>query len=152
VLNEKYSPVDSASGKHTITIWPSSTIVIAASMSNNGNASLATTKQNSKNLISSMVADEPQMQMATSALNSLTIKHNAMVQPIDKSLYDYFTTSLLYQPCAALSNSANSITTGLDTGNRTPTRCATLKAQGYLTNTSLATQADKALAKLHDTG
>ena len=50
-LNEQYSPIDSGRGKHTQTIAPSNTIVIASSVSNGGSESLQALEQDTEGLI-----------------------------------------------------------------------------------------------------
>jgi hydroxybutyrate-dimer hydrolase len=152
LLNEKFSPVDPTSGRHVVTITPAKTITIAASVSNGGGAALAAAEQDTQGLISGVVAGEPQAQVASTA--GLTVKRGAStVAATGKGLYDYFTTAALYQPCAALSTeagaAANLVTV---TAALAQARCATLAAQGYLTSTTLAAQAEEALGKLHEAG
>jgi hydroxybutyrate-dimer hydrolase len=156
-LNEKLGPVDTATSKHQVVVFPGSTIVIAASVSNGGGASLAAAEQDTQGLISGVVAGEPQVQLAPSALAGLTIKRGAnAVTAFGKPLYDYFTVAELYQPCAALSASANSYTSPVGAfqlnNARATARCASLNTLGYLTSTTTASQADEALAKLRAAG
>jgi hydroxybutyrate-dimer hydrolase len=151
VLNEKFGPVDSASSKHTVVFFPGSTIVIAASVSNGGGSSLAAAEQDTKGLISGVVAGEPQIQVSSAALTGVTVKRGAnAVAATGKPLYDYFTTAALYQPCAALSASANQISTVNNA--RATARCNSLKAAGLLTAIGITALADEALGKLHAAG
>jgi hydroxybutyrate-dimer hydrolase len=151
VLNEKYGPIDSASGKHTVTIFPGSTIVIAASVSNGAGSSLAAAEQDTKGLISGVVAGEPQVQVAPAALTGVTVKRGAnTVAATGKPLYDYFTIAALYQPCAALSTSANQISTVIN--SRATERCNSLKAANLLTANGISALADEALGKLRAAG
>jgi len=151
LLNEQFGKLDS-SGKHQITFWPGQVIVIAASVSNGGGASLAAAEQDTKGLISGVVAGEPQVQMSPSALTGVTIKRGAnAVAAFGKPLFEYFTIANLYQPCAALSTSVNMINTTLVTATATA-RCNSLKAQGLLTASGTSALADEALGKLHAAG
>ncbi len=58
-LNEQYSPVDSATGKHTVTITSDNTIVIASSISNGGGESLQALEQDTEGLIDGLAVAEP---------------------------------------------------------------------------------------------
>jgi hydroxybutyrate-dimer hydrolase len=158
VLNQTYSPIDAASGRHTVTLQPGSTIVIAASVSNGGGAALAAAEQDTKGLISGVVAGEPQIQPSARAIQELSIvRGSTPVTSFGKPLYDYFTIANLYQPCAALSVEAASTSTGASlvtvSAAKSAARCAALAAQGYLTaSTTVAQQAEEALGKLHEAG
>jgi hydroxybutyrate-dimer hydrolase len=152
LLNEKYAPVDPTSGRHLVTITPAKTITIAASVSNGGGAALAAAEQDTQGLITGVVAGEPQVQLGSTA--GLTVKRGGnTVAATGKSLYDYFTTAALYQPCAALSTEAAAAASLVTVTTTTATnRCASLAALGLLTSTTLAAQAEEALAKLHAAG
>jgi hydroxybutyrate-dimer hydrolase len=152
LLNEKYGPIDPGSGRHVVSITPARTITIAASVSTGAGAALAAAEQDTQGLISGVVAGEPQAQVASTA--GLTVKRGtSTVAATGHGLYDYFTTAALYQPCAALSTeaaaAANLVTVNATTAQN---RCATLLAQGYLTSTTLAAQAEEALGHLHAAG
>jgi hydroxybutyrate-dimer hydrolase len=152
LLNESFSPVDPTSGRHIVSIAPARTITIAASVSNGGGAALAAAEQDTSGLISGVVVGEPQAQVASTV--GLTVKRGSTtVAAAGKGLYDYFSTAALYQPCAALSTEA-AAAANLVTVNATfaTNRCATLAAQGFLTSTTTATQAEEALGKLHAAG
>jgi len=61
-LNEEYAPVHAASGKHTRTIKPDNTIVIASSISNGGAESLQALEQDDEGLIDGLMVTEPNAQ------------------------------------------------------------------------------------------
>ena len=175
-LNEEYSPIDAASGKHTRTITSANTIVISSSISNGGGESLQALEQDTEGLIDGVAVAEPNAQ--PTSMTGVTVNFaGAAVANAGKPLIDYFTYRMLYEPCAALSTSAeaNGIRPGwigAGTASVTPpppalppnqvagveleviatNRCTSLKNHGLITGGTLAEQANAALAKMSDYG
>lgn len=154
VLNERYGALNS-NQQRLQTITPDNTLVIASSVSNGGGAALAAAEQDTQNLIDGVAVSEPNAQPGSNT--SLTIKQGSQtISTHSKPLADYFSYANLYQPCAVLSPQA-----GLSLApNFWPVaftqiaqnRCAALATKGLLSSTTLSTQADEALAKLHAYG
>ena len=170
-INEQYSPIDSGSGKHTVTIGPSNTIVIASSVSNGGAESLAAAEQDTENLIDGVAVGEPTAQPGS--MTGVTVNFaGAGVPNAGKPLIDYFTYRILYEPCAAISanaQAANGTRPGWFGGGTAPgallgvvggvdltviaaNRCQSLADKGLITGSGTAAQADAALAKLQSYG
>jgi hydroxybutyrate-dimer hydrolase len=124
-------------------------------VSNGGGAALAAAEQDTEGLIDGVTVSEPNAQPG--ANTGLTIQQGAAtVATHSKPLIDYFTYTNVYQPCAALSAQASqalaaafwpaAFTTAAQN------RCAALATRGLVTGTTLAQQADAALAKLNAYG
>ena len=155
VLNQAYGTPQGDAGNAPVTrkYHAGQILTIAASVSNGGGAAVAAAEQDTQHWVSGVVAGEPQVQVATTA----TIQRGGTtVAASAKSLYDYTTTAALYQACAALSSqvSDTSGVIALFGGDTTAAqnRCATLKAKGLLTATTLSAQEDEALTKLNQAG
>jgi hydroxybutyrate-dimer hydrolase len=155
VLNQTYGTPQSDAGNATISrkYHPGQILTIAASVSNGGGASVAAAEQDTQHWVSGVVAGEPQVQVSSTS----TIQRGGTnVAASAKSLYDYTTIAAIYQACAALSTQVSD-TNGVialfagDTA-AAQNRCATLKAKGLLTATTLSAQEDEALAKLNQAG
>lgn len=155
LINDKYGTpgADGASKLANVAV-PGKVTVIASSASNGAGAALLAAEQDTLGLISGVAVSEPQIQPASVA--GLSIQQGAAVQPaIGKTLVDYFTAANLYQPCAAQSaalagaNSAFGTATVAAFGNA---RCTALAAKGLISGTTLADQANDALAKLRANG
>jgi len=171
-LNEEYAPIDQASGKHTRTITPGNTIVIASSISNGGGESLQALEQDPEGLIDGLAVTEPNVQPHDMA--GVTVNFaGAAVPNAGKPLIDYFTYRMLYEPCAAISAAAQAPSGGrpgwlgagtAPQGNGTTqvggveletiasNRCQSLVDKGLIAGATTAAQADAALAKLADYG
>jgi hydroxybutyrate-dimer hydrolase len=176
-LNEEYAPVDTASGKHTRTITPANTIVIASSISNGGGESLQALEQDPEGLIDGLAVTEPNAQPRD--MTGVTVNFNGAAVPnAGKPLIDYFTYRMIYEPCAAISTSAeapNGIRPGwvgkgtapLPPSDPTPLanqvagvelqviatqRCQSLVDKGLLSGATALEQADAALAKMQAYG
>lgn len=167
-LNEEYAPVDAASSKHTRTLRPDNTIVIASSISNGGGESLQALEQDTDGLIDGLMVTEPNAQPRD--LAGVTVSFGgAAVAVAGKPLIDYFTYRMIYEPCAAISAGAqapsgvrpgwlgagtaplgNALTqvAGVELQVIAANRCQSLKDKGLITGTTTAEQADAALAKL----
>jgi hydroxybutyrate-dimer hydrolase len=155
VLNQKFGTPQSDAGNAAIArkYHPGQILTIAASVSNGGGASVAAAEQDTQHWVSGVVAGEPQVQVAST---SNIQRGGTNVAASAKSLYDYTTIAALYQACAALSTQVSDTSTviALFAGDTTgaQNRCATLKAKGLLTATTLSAQEDEALAKLNQAG
>jgi hydroxybutyrate-dimer hydrolase len=170
-LNEEYAPIDATSGKHQRTITPANTIVIASSISNGGAESLQALEQDPEGLIDGLAVTEPNAQPRD--MTGVTVNvGGAAVPNVGKPLIDYFTYRMLYEPCAALSTSAqapNGIRPGwVGTGTATvnlvasvdlatiaANRCQSLVDNNLITvavGATILEQADAALAKMQAYG
>jgi hydroxybutyrate-dimer hydrolase len=154
VLNQTFGTAQS-DGSRLRLFHPGQIVTIAASVSNGGGAALAAAEQDTQGYITGVVAGEPQVQVASTAV----IKRGATtVAASARPLYDYDTAAQLFQPCAGLSSSASDTASlialygGANGAAGGTNRCAALHALGYLAATDAAGQADEALAKLHQAG
>jgi hydroxybutyrate-dimer hydrolase len=149
-LNEELAP--KASGASTVKFKPDNTLVIASSVSNGGGAALMAAEADTENLIDGVAVGEPQIQPDGSAGASVRFG-NTTLTGIGRPLLDYTAQAMLYQPCAALASSL-AAAPGAAFVNATAGagRCASLAAKGLLTSTTLATQADEALARVRAAG
>ncbi|MCV2371064.1 D-(-)-3-hydroxybutyrate oligomer hydrolase [Roseateles oligotrophus] len=153
VLNEKYgTDIPAQPGKKEVVITPAKTIVIASSVSNGGGAALAAAEQDTEGLIDGVAVTEPMAQPG--ANTGLTIKQGsaAAVATHSKPLIDYFSYANIYQPCASASAQAGPQINLAPMAANVQNRCSALKARGLLAGTTLAEQADEALAKLNAYG
>jgi hydroxybutyrate-dimer hydrolase len=171
-LNQEYAPIDPASGKHTRTITPANTIVIASSISNGGAESLQALEQDPEGLIDGLAVTEPNAQPRD--MTGVTVRFDgAQVANAGKPLIDYFTYRMLYEPCAALSANATApggvrpgwfgfgtaplgnaftLVGGVELATIAANRCQSLADKGLITGATTAEQADAALAKLQAYG
>jgi hydroxybutyrate-dimer hydrolase len=175
-LNEEYAPVDPASGKHTRTITPANTIVIASSISNGGAESLQALEQDTEGLIDGLAVTEPNAQPHD--MTGVTVNFGGTAVPnAGKPLIDYFTYRMLYEPCAAISGNAqapNGVRPGWFGAGTDPAvppvsplltqvagvelktiatnRCQSLVDKGLISGATTAAQADAALAKMQAYG
>ncbi len=156
VLNEKYGePLGGGSNLRLVRFKPANTLVIASSISNGGGAALAAAEQDTKGLIDGVAVTEPNSQPGSNP--SLIIRQgSATVATHSKPLIDYFSYANIYQPCAALSSQAGlSLAPAFWPPAYTAAaenRCAALRARGLIAGTTLAAQADDALAKMNSYG
>jgi hydroxybutyrate-dimer hydrolase len=152
VLNEERG--DKNSDGTTIRVYRAdNTLVIASSVSNGGAAAIAAAEQDTEGLIDGVAVGEPVLELGP--VSGLTIKRGNAVQGSGRPLYDYFTLANLYQPCAALSTrAANSygIAAVLPVPAFATNRCTALKANGLLTKSTTADQAEEALDTLINAG
>jgi hydroxybutyrate-dimer hydrolase len=170
-LNEQYSPIDSGSGKHTVTIGAGNTTVIASSLANGGTASLQAAEQDTESLIDGVAVAEPNAQPGS--MSGVTVNFaGAAVPNAGKPLIDYFTYRIIYEPCASISTNAqaaNGIRPGWFGGGTAPgallgavggadlytiaaNRCQSLADKGLISGSGTAAQSDAALAKLQSYG
>ena len=101
-INEQFAPaVPERATKQRLFI-ASNTLVIAASVSNGGGASIQAAEGDTTGLIDAVVVREPQINPTVPA--GLTISARWRELPIDaigRPLYDYISLANLLQPCAA---------------------------------------------------
>jgi hydroxybutyrate-dimer hydrolase len=152
VLNEERGDAF-PSGGHFASFKPDNTIVIASSVSNGAGAALAAAELDTEGLIDGIAVSEPQIQLQPNA--ALTVKRGGTtITGTGRPLFDYVTFGNLYQPCATMAPSAANAP-GLSLLISVPTatnRCASLKAKGLLTKSTLTEQAEEALGILRSGG
>ena len=151
VLNQQFADRDGHHRHRPIT--KKNTIVIASSLSNGGNASLAAAEQDTEGLIDGVAVGEPAVQLPPTP--ALTIKRGtSVVTGGNKGLLDFVTLANLYQPCAALApgNAASPGRAILINAAWATNRCALLKAKGLLTSATLVDQANESQAVLNANG
>jgi hydroxybutyrate-dimer hydrolase len=150
-LNDEFVKANER-GVKPIKFQSDNTIVIAASVSNGGGASLRAAEQDSEGLIDGVAVSEPQIQPRLS--KNLSIEQgNQKISNFGKTLYDYTSLANLYQPCAAYAASVN----GAPGQNfilvaRAQNRCAGLQSAGLLSSQDLPGQALEALGILKSYG
>lgn len=149
VLNEKFGASGSGKSKKVKrTITPEKTIVIASSVSNGAGAALAAAEQDHSGLIDGVAVTEPNIQVMHP--QNPPIRRGATTYSGgSKPLYDYFTYANLYQPCARLvpEAAAGPLAFAVNAA-LAANRCQSLADKGLLSSTTLAAQAQEALAKL----
>ncbi len=154
VINERFgAPLPG--GGHAATLNPRNTVVIASSVSNGGGAALAAAEQDTEGLIDGVAVTEPNAQPRLT--QGLAIQQGATLMPtIGKPLLDYFSFANVYQSCAMLSAQAGlSVNAAFWPAAFTTfaqNRCTALAAKGLVAGTTLAEQADDALARMRGYG
>jgi len=156
VLNERYGKVG-RDGRREATLNARNTIVIASSVSNGGGAALAAAEQDREGLIDGVAVSEPNAQPRWT--HGLAIREgDTPVATIGRPLADYFTFANVYQPCALLAPAAGGGTAVASAfwpaafTASAQNRCTALAAKGLLSGSTLAEQAEDALARLHAYG
>ena len=154
VLNDRYG-----SAATPVRFNAANTIVIGASVSNGGGAVLRAAEQDTSGLIDGVVANEPNVQPASTSGYSISVG-GVPVTGFGKSMVDYTTIGNLYQPCAALAAPA-SMGAEVSLHNyiafagmtaRATARCDGLAAKGLISGADTATRALDALSKLRAYG
>lgn len=140
-LNERY-------GQPGKPLTKANTRVIVTGNSNGGGAALLAGEADKRRLIDGIVAAQPQIQPEAS--NKVVIERSGQQwKGGGRSLVDYFTETILYQPCAALATPSawrtNEITLGAN-------RCTSLREKGLLKSDSLAEQAEESRVHMHKMG
>ena len=155
-LNEKFGE----GGR--IVLDRKNTLVIASGISNGAGGALLAAEQDKYGLIDGVAVTEPQIQpQDTSRLGIM--QGSRLIEPIGRSLYDYFTFANLYQPCAALaveptqlfpvsSTAPGFILLRIPNLGGAEARCAGLKAKSLVSGGDTAAQAADALARLRAYG
>jgi hydroxybutyrate-dimer hydrolase len=134
----------------TRSFTPSTTLVIASSISNGGGSVLRAAEQDSDGLIDGVVAAEPQVNLPANA-NVQVRRGGTLVAGAGKPLMDYFTYAGLYQACATRS-SALAGTSAFVVAGFAANRCAALAAMGLVSGATVTEQGDDALTRLHAYG
>lgn len=124
------------------------TTVLVYGESNGGGAALKAGEADAQGLIDGILASEPQIQPQASA--QIAIAHAGRIwSGGGKSLLDYFTWGILWQPCALIATPdaplAGKVTFAAN-------RCRSLREKGLLQADTLEEQGKEALGKLHDYG
>jgi len=152
VLNERHGVRDAGGRVQWRSITKRNTIVIAASVSNGGGASLAAAERDVEGLIDAVVVSEPQVQVRRDP--QLVIQRGQRsIRNHSKSLYDYVTLANLYQPCAALAPSnLGAPGAALVNPAAATARCTALRMAGLLRTLTLPEQAAEAQRLLDEHG
>jgi hydroxybutyrate-dimer hydrolase len=152
LLNERFGEKNARGDVIRRTVRKHNTIVIASSISNGGGASVRAAEADWKGLIDGVAVTEPNVQPPQHPQVHV-LRGGVPVPSHGKGIYDYFTLANLFQPCAsrAASLAASPLLTFVN-ATIAANRCAALKAKGLLNGTTLAEQADEALAFLHASG
>ena len=154
VLNDRYG-----SAAAPVRFTAANTIVIGASVSNGGGAVLRAAEQDTSGLIDGVVANEPNVQPASSSGYAISVG-GVPVTGFGKSMVDYTTMGNLYQPCAALAAPA-SMGAEVSLHNyiafagmtaRATARCDGLAAKGLVSGADTAARSLDALNKLRAYG
>ncbi|MDB5741922.1 MAG: hydrogenase [Polaromonas sp.] len=154
VLNEQHG-----SGLASLRFDAGNTLIIGASVSNGGGAVLRAVEQDTSGLIDGVVANEPNLQPASTTGYGISVGGVA-VTGFGKSMADYTTFGNIYQPCAALSAPASM---GVEASlhnyiffagmtARATARCDGLAAKGLVTGADTAARSLDALNKLRAFG
>jgi hydroxybutyrate-dimer hydrolase len=140
VLNERFDE----------PINPKNTLVIAASVSNGGGASLAAAEEDHRELIDAVVVQEPQIHVKHDR-RVLVMRGGQPVGAFGKPLLDYITYANLLQPCAAVAPSnADSPLLAFHYADPTSAhnRCTALANAGFVGGATTAERAEDAKARL----
>ena len=171
-INEEYAAVDTPSGRHLRSYQASNVLVIASSVSNGGGESIQAAEQDTEGLIDAVAVSEPNVQ--PKSMTGVTVTAGgAAVANAGRPLADYFTWRMIYEPCAAISASAQAPTGvrpgwfgggtaplgnaftmvgGVELQTIAANRCQSLADKGLVTGATTAAQADDALAKMRAYG
>ncbi|WP_438394192.1 D-(-)-3-hydroxybutyrate oligomer hydrolase [Caballeronia sp. DA-9] len=153
-LNDTYGPLDGTTRKTRYNRGDVTTI--AASVSNGGGASLAAAEQDTQGWITAVVVGEPQINLKVPSQVSVR-QGGVPVASFGRPLADYMSLANLLQPCAALAPAAagapylTALPLTTTTATRTA-RCASLAVNGVISGGDVTSQANSALAQLHQAG
>ncbi len=171
-VNEEYAPIIAGTTSKWRMMVPRNTLVIASSISNGGAESLQAAEQDTEGLIDGVAVAEPNAQPASMSGVAVNFA-GAAVPNAGKALIDYFTYRMIYEPCAAISASAqaaNGTRPGWFGFGTAPTgsaltqvggqelqtvaanRCQSLADKGLVTGATTAAQSDAALARMQAYG
>ena len=156
-INDKLSGGSAPNGS-ALAVRPDNTIVIASSVSNGGGAAIAAAEQDTTHLIDGVAVGEPGLNLPASA--NVQVQRGGVTLPVTgKPLFDYVSYANAFRLCAALSSSVSGAPTqSFFAGNIgwpasvQANRCAALHANGLLSSTTTAAQADEALQKMRTYG
>ena len=147
MLNERFGS-SGQDGRRLSSINKHNTIVIVEGNSNGGGAALLGGEADSQGLIKGIVAAQPQVQPQSNE-NVVIERSGRQIRGGGKSLLEYFTNVILYQPCAALATPDAPFTSTLTFAQN---RCISLKEKGLLNAADLKGQARESLEKIHAFG
>ncbi|MGH6610925.1 MAG: 3-hydroxybutyrate oligomer hydrolase family protein, partial [Burkholderiaceae bacterium] len=157
-INDRFAPPLAPGSSEKLRIYlPSNTLVISASVSNGGGASIQAAEGDTTGLIDAVVVGEPQINPTLHP--GLIVARggvNFAAAAIGRSLYDYTSLANMLQPCAAHAPS-NAMSPGLLGPFGVPVagaqnRCGALAATGDVAGATFTAQADDALARLRAAG
>ncbi len=124
------------------------TLVIATGNSNGGGAALYAGEYDKDSWIDGVVAAQPQVQVSPN--DQAVVERGNIKRPgTGRTLLDYFTTAIMYQPCASVATPDAPRREKLTFAQN---RCQSLKDKGLLSAETTEAQAKEALAKLRDYG
>jgi hydroxybutyrate-dimer hydrolase len=153
-LNDTYGSLDGTTRK--VRYNRGDVTTIAASVSNGGGASLAAAEQDTQGWITAVVVGEPQINL--NVPSQVSVRQGGVpVASFGRPLADYMSLANLLQPCAALAPAAAgapylSALPVTMTASIRAARCASLAANGVITGGDVTSQANSALAQLHQAG
>ncbi|WP_407364509.1 D-(-)-3-hydroxybutyrate oligomer hydrolase (plasmid) [Pseudomonas luteola] len=124
------------------------TLVIVTGNSNGGGAALLAGEADHAGIIDGIVAAQPQVQPRASGLVNIE-RAGREWRGGGRSLIDYFSQAILYQPCAVLATPNAPFATEIAYAAQ---RCQSLSEQGLIKANKPVEQAREALAKLHALG
>ncbi|MFG6667960.1 3-hydroxybutyrate oligomer hydrolase family protein [Halomonas sp. HNIBRBA4712] len=132
----------------TTSLDSANTLVMVTGNSNGGGAALYAGEADTAGLIDGIVAAQPQVQLTPDERVTVT-RGDRTRRGAGRSLMDYFTQAILYQPCAAVATPDAPMRDRID---RAEQRCVSLKARGLLEADSLKAQGEESLQRLRDYG
>lgn len=134
-------------GKNLKELTRDNTLIIAASVSNGGGASLRAAELDDSGLIDAVVASEPNVQPAQSLTSGYSVQQgNDHWDHLGRSLFDYTTLLSVLQPCASLGADAAAV------GSGSADRCHALQNAGLISGADDAALAADAQQQLRDYG
>jgi hydroxybutyrate-dimer hydrolase len=144
-LNQKFAePAGSAP-----RITRANTLVIVTGYSNGGGAALYAAEHDREGLIDGVVARAPQVQLRPDD-RVRVVRESISDRPgTGRTLLDYFTVAILYQPCAAVATPDAPRRQKLTFAEN---RCRSLREKNLLKGDTIEAQAEESLAKLRDYG
>lgn len=154
ILNLEENFGQPSGGQTQQTIVPTNTLVIASSVSNGGGASLRAAEQDTEGLIDGVAVSEPNVNPTVKEV--LVIKQGITktwtFPNHSRSLFDYYTLLHVYQACANRGPANSTAPLNLVSATLGDNRCASLKATGLLTATTVASQAVEAQQIINNYG
>ncbi len=153
-MNEQFAPAVPGTSDKLRQYIPSNTLVISASVSNGGGASIAAAESDTTGLIDAVVVSEPQINLALPP--ALNVTRGGVFYPaeaIGRPLYDYTSLANMLQPCAAYAPTvAASPFLATVAMASAQLRCGALAASGDVIGADFVSQANDALARLRAAG
>jgi len=153
ILNEQFAG-QNPDGSTKVKYTSGNTLVIASSVSNGGASAIAAAEQDTDGLIKGIAVAEPVLELLPNPQLTVKSGNNALVGGA-KPLIDYMTIANLFSPCASQATelaNAYGIAAVLPVPAFAQNRCKSLKANGLLTSTTVAAQAEEALSIMQAAG